>query len=674
MTDLTLHLERFLMKEGLYEVIPEDRRAALFGLDNWFDNNLTWFLIWLFIYWAPETAVVWFAEGEQALAFAVVAPPALIVAVSMLLVLGLLRRVFFRHKPRAGAAAKSPDRDANSTVISLRSAAFLIFGSPVLLALTLWLYLKSWRTAALYVMIFASCYALAFFLSNGSRRSDLFYKLYPLYDLAVMTLKTFREVLRLLAKLAPSLLIIVLFSIFSQEFWEALGNLTVHCFALSMLVLALPATVFTFYSLDGEVAELTKSFPSPQEMIDEAKKNRFIRRNIENGNISEDDFGRALEEMSWRDADRLKEDVLTKVQSRVRRRLLLLLTLTMFISIFAFFIYFFALFNFLLSPRLVEKWVMPKGGVVEVPPVLAEVFARLDLPATVFPAGKVALLLAVFIAAMAGVYALIDDEIKKSVTETLGRQARSWFATSCLYRNLVSPGYQIWRYDIKDRRRKVACVSIVLDRGVAEPKVEEACLHMRGRLERYPNLAMVTAFEKKEAMAPWYRFGMPGRYWQLLADYRGGGPLRPFSFDGGGSIYDHELGRRAAADGRDIPDEWFGNSPQGAALAKLIWRRDADGERQVLHPYSLGGEGGAPLVLIIRLARTMNRWRDYRRYLLRVLQMARGEGFLNGTPVSIYLYRETSYTELAYMLYAPALPKLVFRDAISGKIRYLKGE
>lgn len=293
---------------------------------------------------------------------------------------------------------------------------------------------------------------------------------------------------------------------------------------------------------------------------------------------------------------------------------------------------------------------------------------EIGLRTTVVPIAKVSLLLAIFVVMMSSVYALTDDSFKKMFTEWLNQKAASWLAIGSIYQGAASPNYQIWEYVVRDKQKGIANVSIIVPQGLSEEEVEKACEHVESRLQEYRHLVLITAFEQN-LERPIYRRGMPGNRWQLLHNKTKGIRIfEPISLILDELRYQYFLGMDSLQEEVEIPDGWFGNTPQGIAVAKAVWEADV-GHEWVLHPYVF--ETDTVLSLEIHLTKRMAKSGQYRQYMRELLTLTR-QKVPDAQNIWIDLCFRDTIDTLARLNLSKQLSYVEYKDEIDGKSRIEK--
>jgi uncharacterized membrane protein len=404
-TALQENLERYLKREGLYDVIPEHRRRVLFTLPI--------LLMWLVGLWGPVVYFLLRYQGIGGLIVAIPGPPILFIATFLVLAV-----IFAVRQLRSGTKLTSTDAGA--------IGGFFLLFFPLLMTIALGVYLRSWLAAIAYIALYIVVMVIALLLQMQA------YRVHLLVELALSVFKAFWRSMALLLVLVPLLLVIVVLSVFSQELWQALGTLSLPRLVGSTLCLIVPALILILASLDRETAAVVGQFPSKSQIVESAENTLYIKSRLERGLISEEEWDRVISDLEWRNATKLAEELLPMLYGKAKRWLALLLTLTSLVLMASFFVYFYIFFSAMLPSSLIEAWTGTQLSTLTVPMSFAGYYWKLELSTTAMAIAKVSLVLAVFAAVMSNVYALTDETIKRIFTDRLNQKISSWLAVSSL--------------------------------------------------------------------------------------------------------------------------------------------------------------------------------------------------------------------------------------------------
>lgn len=550
------YLEQYLKREGLLNIIPEYRREPLFPLPI--------ATIWVAFIFLIEIYFTYSIKGINGLL------AGLLIPLFLGAVLFLFLLVFFLLKQ---LLKKQNTAQVDATV----TGGIILLGFPPLLAIITGLYLRSW-SAGLWILGLSIFGIILIAVLNSQT-----FPLFLFFELIRSIFRTIAQSLALISLLLPILLAIVLLSIFTQDLWQALGNLTLFRIIEGVVLVALPAFLLVRVSANKLIQEIIGEFPELSDLKENAKRVEFLSNKLDQEFISKEEWSKANNELVWRHKEKLAE-ALTPLKSRVKLLFGLLLVITNFTLIAVFFFYFYVLFWVLIGEAVIAEWTNIQLSLIEIPINLFGKTWQFPISSATIPLIKVSLLLAVFVSVITTTQAMIDDSFKEIFTERLKHKYNDWLAISSIYLSITSPNYQIWEYIVSDKKLGRANVNIVVPQELTEKQIEEACEHMATRLEKYRHWIRVTAFEQKDDQRV-YGYGIPGKRWVLHHNKVNGSK----HFEENHLILeelheDHNLGQELIRKNEEIPDEWFGESSEAVKLARIIWDADID-HSLILHPY-----------------------------------------------------------------------------------------
>ena len=636
-------VERYLKREGLYQTVVEHRRYQLFTLPT--------ALLWLGHLWAAEVGIM-LANGVASLLL-----PALILpAVAFLL--SFLGLVLFYLVRQLRLGKRLSESDA-STI-----GGFFLFGFPVVTGVLMWLYLGSIVAFLTYLgLAVVGFFGLLFLQSRA-------YQIHRLWGSIGSIAKAVPRSLLLLPAIFSLLLVFTFLSVFSEEFWQAIGTLSVQSLVAASIVVLIPVALFAALSVPSESAKLVDTSWNASQLMFVAQETPFFAQRLASGHIAEEEWQTASEEVAWLHLDRLLREIRTPVFHLTKRWFALLIVFTGLFVLVCLCLYFFVFFSIVVPPAIIQDWTSP-AQVLGSYEVLPQLGWRLTVPMSTVTTLKTSIFLATFLMAVFHVWAFTNEHVKGRLTDWLKRKAESWLAVSAVYRAIARPGYQVWDYVVQDVKGKSRTTAhIVVPQASSDNEVERACRHMESTLRQY-RVVYITAFEQKPE-GPRYRLGIPGRRWRLMRI----GPDQPPAFEPihlevDESRYQHELAKVYLAEGESPPDEWFGETPRGIYIARRIWDLD-DGHELVMHPYVF--DAGGYIAVEINLYRRMEQREQYRTYLRRLLTIA-----LESTPppsaIDIELYFRDTVDSLAGVCWSKELPDVKYRDETDTKTTMeLKGK
>ena len=407
---------------------------------------------------------------------------------------------------------------------------------------------------------------------------------------------------------------------------------------------------------------------STDDLIRLAESVPTLKSKLVGGFISAEEWTDLTKELSWRDKEHLAQSLLRPIRRKTRDWLILLLVLTSILMAIVFFFYFFILFRVLLDPSVISKWVSVPLHETQHAFLLFGRTMTFSIYSTDLSIIRVSLLLSVFVALAANVYSLTDSSAAERLTSWLRTKAHTWIALASLYEGVISPGYQIWRFIRRDKRRGLVNASIVVPRGSIDDEVQKACEHLERRLHRFQTLIHVTAYEE-DPSAPVYETWVTGRRWQLLnVRSNGSRSFEPISVTDDDIPSRHFLGRESLESGSEIPEEWFGNDSLAVSISREIWTSDFDHE-WVLHPNTLITETAT--FVDVALTKKMETSDHYKEFVKGILDLVMTKQ-PNASNVTITVSFRDTGNQLASVWWYSLLPHVTYSDEILGRRRYEK--
>lgn len=580
-------LEDYLKNEGLVSVIPAHRRENLFKVGL----GAPWIL------WLVCSSVLFLYLERLDITEALIAA---IVAVAILVALSAIEDMYASYyQARNG---QQIDDLAQSLVLSI--------AAPVLLAIVISIWLRSF-SAFWSVLIFYLGGLLVLLILN--RQSE---RLYTVYSQLRLAAKMMVQSLTLASILMPLVLVFVLFSVFSQEIWRVLSSLQVYQAAGGLLLISLPALVYTRASFRQIVEQLVARQPACDlersfrdiDSIEESRLEGFITR---------DELDSAAEQVRWRRLTHMEQEVHPPIQGRLRLLLYLLSICMTLVLWLAFALYFFLLFYALIPDEVASGW-MEMSDDWNTPARLPLVGWDLGLMQVHLMEMKTALALGGILAISANVYALTETRVRDTLLEWLRPVVAQWQAAGFFYRSLISADIQIWRYAV-DLKSRSALVLATVPPELSGARIQAAARRVRSELSDYGRVE-VKIYPLTENFhgetTEW-----ADRWWHLVDD-----PVpENCSFvelppTENSHRTNHMLGRQLSERGEPIPDDWFGLTPETAALARGIWEDDqARPSPVILHPYAEIISGS--LAVDIRLRKRLARFKDHMLLLNQILRV-----------------------------------------------------
>jgi len=641
LTTIQGYLETYLKSEGLFEIIPENRRHNLFTLPI--------ALIWIFIFWSLNAFFIIKQKSLHGVIPAIIGTPILI-----LFALIILSIIFAFRQKRINITITQSD----SNIIG----SILLFGLPFISAIILGIYLFSLRSFVLYTIIYIICITALLIINVKS------YNVHLIIELFRSILIALGQSINLLISIIPILLVVILLSVFSRDLWETLSKLSLIQFIECIFWLAIPAFLYSITSLKREVALILGEFPKNEVIISNAENTEFIKYKLDNGFISEEEWNGIIQELKWRTQTKYIEGIFPKIQKKVRLWLALILIFIEFTLILAFWGFFFGLFTIMISPSQIADWTHTQLNSIPMSIMLFGEIWFFDLPITLRIMAQVSLLLAFFVSIFGIISAFSNEPLKLIITEWLKNKSASWLAVSILYNCLVSPNYYVWEYIVRNDERGIANVFIIVRPDLSETQIKQACEHMEARLSNYKNFVIVTAFEQSEDKQI-YRIELEKKQWRLFHNkFKNIRNFNFISFENEELRYQHLLGRDAITNQASIPNEWFGNTTDTIYFSKVLWDADSDHE-WILHPYiSINGE---ILMVDIQMTKRKAKSKEYHEYLKQLFKLTR-QSFPNIGNIMIDIYFRDTTQLLSRIIWGSQLPFIDYKDELIKKTRYEK--
>jgi hypothetical protein len=629
-------LEAVLKREGLHGVIPHYRRGQVFPapiLSFWLGG------LWL------SASFFYFYLGKKSLLVSFFTPVILFIIFFLLVVIYYVVRSYRLKKDLSSNDAAS-------------FGGIFIFGTPILVTLHLGLAIRSWLAPLYFLGIYIGIIILTLVLNKQG------YRIFSILELFVSVVKAFGQSLRYLLVILPLLLIIILLSVFSSDLWKIIGLAPFpRLFSIFALIL-FPALILYISSLSSQAKALLSNVSKREHILVEAEKLPILKKQLDEGLISEEEWQELLKQLNWRHYEKLINDIWLVIYNKTKRWLALLIGLTSLVLLLSFFLYFYIFFSVAIDPQTISDWT----GLQNTPPVwvvnISGSFGVLSISAINVAIAKVSLILATFAAAMSIVYSLTDETVKGLFTNWLVQKSSLWVAACCLYKSFVEPNYQFWEYVVDNKKDGIANISIVTPKGLSEEKINDVCTYVAKQHEEYRRIVIVTAFEQNLEKAL-YKRSAPGRWWQYL--HNKANDIK--QFDEVPSYtdevrYNHFLGRACLEKGDSIPDEWFGESPNSIKLSKAIW--DADTRKEwILHPYV--SENGNNISLDINLSKKKKSSAEYRAFAKQILKQLL-DIFPNANLITVDLYFRDTVDFITNLMLNRELDYVSYRDERSKKL------
>ena len=307
-------VERYLKKEGLYQTVVEHRKAHLFTLPT--------ALLWLGYLWAAEVGTVFASRGAHLLL------PALILPVVAFL-LSFLGLVLFYLIRQLRLGQRLSESDANTI------GGFFLFGLPAVVGALMWSYLGSIVAFLIYLGLAVTGFFGLLFLQSRA------YQIHRLWGFISSIAKAVPRSLLALPAIISLLLVFTFLSVFSQEFWQAIGTLSAQSLIAASVVVLAPVALFAALSVSGESTKLVGTSWSASQLMFIAQETPFFAQRLASGHLSREEWQAANDEVAWRHLDRLLREIRTPVFHLTKRWFVFLIVFTGLFVLVCLCMYFF---------------------------------------------------------------------------------------------------------------------------------------------------------------------------------------------------------------------------------------------------------------------------------------------------------------------------------------------
>jgi hypothetical protein len=574
-------LEEFLKHEGLLSLIPPYRQERMFRLRT----GLPWMCLMLL----SSSGLL--ALGGTSGAALLAPVGVLLLDAAFIAVLSVLYATRMRSNPIPAAV------DVYLTALA-----------PVSLAVYIgWTAQSFWALAGSGIVFHVLFDMLMSMQDHGAR-------LYMVWSQLKLGMRMIVRSAKMATILLPLLLVFVLFSLFSQEIWIVLSMLEADQAAGAFVLLVLPASFYIWASVKIRVRELVGAMDK-EKMRAELMKIPVIRANYHEGYLSPEELNEAHRQVAWRDMESLNREIIPVIRHRLKVQLYLLAGGMGVVLSVCFAVYFFALFYTLIPDVTAAVWT-GKSHVLTVYTLRIQDYLPLpgvdwviEIKQVHMAEAKVAAALGVLLAILANVYALAEETVQKSLEVWLTPHIQQWQTAGFYYRSLLIHNLHIVGEPLLRPDRSFSRVTAQSPDSLPDEKVEAACRTLRHELREFTRVEIrVWRTPPSDSGDP---VGGADEAW-IMIDDRSSGEYRfsPVPARTSPIRTQHFLGHQLAGEQQAIPDEWFGDTPDTAALAKAVW--EADRARQqpvILHPYVTRTDHEVSIE--VRLMKRLSRRRDY---------------------------------------------------------------
>jgi len=503
-----------------------------------------------------------------------------------------------KHNSRVRSKSKFvPDRN-----YTIRVGGAYLWGLPIFVSVTTALYLHS-LNSSLILIILQVMLLLLILLSITSGPHLL-----PSVEAVWLAIKSVPLSLGLLRTLGPALFITIVLSVFSQDVWRIIGQLSVSKLLTVSGLLVAPAIALGITSLRSQISRLVGLPLSSEQMIQTVRQIREVASSQEQGLLSPEGWGTANRELAWRHDAHLLEFARGKLGIRpIVGFSLVFLIAGLFIGI-VLWIYLVVILRAIVTTDTLADWLHQPVATLDQPvPVLPLIAMGRGLIATI----KVAFFLASLQVMVYGVSVLTDDAYKAQFADVMQRHIREWVTAIAVYHALLTPGFQVWAIDERDRKKSIVRYIIVLPSSTTDAQAKQACEQICTR-EANTNLVVITAYERQTDPSE-YHSGSNANRWRRIVNRRKS--IDDFNhLDLSGIAnelrYQHNLGMECLRQDKSLPDEWFGDQSMAIQIGKAIWLGDNEHDT-IWHPYASLGKDGRSTFVEIALTKRLRSSADY---------------------------------------------------------------
>jgi hypothetical protein len=457
-------------------------------------------------------------------------------------------------------------------------------------------------TALLLGIAFQSLQAPVIFIVFAVIGSALALALFQYAAQIFQVIDAFRFVRRspeILSRILPLLLIFVLLSLFSEEYWKIVASLPIDTFVAVTALVFLPGIVSIVFSVVPQVTTLIPNFQSWDEVLN-ILESSIISVPLRQGTISQEAWLQTSQQAEWRHIDLAQAQFRDNLSRPIWLGLILILLSTIVLLAVVTTAYFFVLLN-LVVPNNNAPFTNTNPITLISSPIGIGVYSR------GIALLKVSLLTATFVVTVFSVHIFSDEMYRVHLFRRFEQQIREWVAAKLIYDATSNLNFQFYAYIVApNKKNDIINASLVVPQGLPESEIEFACESF-GQNQPTWNRLLVTAFEQTD-LPERYVGGLPSRKWQFILNrHTGHRSFQAQHFAINDLREDHNLG---FDDGRkntleELQDGWFGNTPEAVELGKQLWEMDTSGAL-IMHPYIYVGSdiATAEIQLLKRLGNT----------------------------------------------------------------------
>lgn len=306
----------------------------------------------------------------------------------------------------------------------------LVLVFPLLLAISLGVYLGSWIVAAGFLVLSVGILAGLIMLQPYG------FNLHLVKGYLQLAGTSFARSQEQLIVLFPVLLLVVLFSVFSRGFWQAVGTLPFPNVLVASLFIIIPAFILAARSRVTVTNEIVVGIPACDTVFKTAGEEPFIKAQLERSLISIDEWREAQNQFRQNPKNKLEEFILPILRKRVNRHLNFLLIFNGLLLFVAFLVFFIVLNSILIAPTALNSWIGDQYESILIP---LKGVSGIGSYSLAVPIIQGSILLAIFVTTIATVNSLTRADVKAIFTKWLRERADVWTAICSIYRSISSP-------------------------------------------------------------------------------------------------------------------------------------------------------------------------------------------------------------------------------------------
>lgn len=415
---LVREVERYIEREGLYSLVPSNRRDRPVRL-GWLPA-----LVWIGVLALVSALPVYASAHPSALFRAVVANAVIICFIGFVLAKLLYDRFTSQHLK---------ELDLLVTVLSSTGVGAV----------------AGYFTGNLWAALAAALLAVALAVAGTLAAKEPF-RLYSLLASIRLAGRTARQSTSLLAVLMALSLAVSLFASFTQELWASLTQIHRGEMLVVVGLIFFPAFVLTAKSLRREAEAVTRSYVAdsvfnPASLAAQVPRVLALALGLDAASFPPRELDRARKRLAESEPAAL-EEISRTVVGHVKVVLLLLLIFSAMILMLVLAVYFFVLFSFLFNPKDLVWWVQQGSSAPPAELRYSAVPHELRYIVAGFPVkitsanliiAKVSIILGAFVSSLTSIQALSDEAVQAFYADWLGSDVECWLVMASLYRTLV---------------------------------------------------------------------------------------------------------------------------------------------------------------------------------------------------------------------------------------------